>query len=149
GSPLLDEKGKPKKEKETSAKQMFSRVASWLKKNGIAQGVFDDKNAEIFERELLYMFVQGMHAFNSPVWFNVGVVEKPQCSACFIQSIEDTMENITDLQRREVMLFKQGSGTGSNFSNLRSSYETLSGGGRPSGPVSFMKPFDSNAGTTK
>jgi ribonucleoside-diphosphate reductase alpha chain len=135
--------------RENSAKQMFSRVANWIKENGIAQGLFEEEDADIFTNELLYMFVHGMHAFNSPVWFNVGTKPDPQCSACFIQSVEDTMDSIMDLQKREVLLFKGGSGTGSNLSPLRSSYETLSGGGRPSGPVSFMKTFDSGAGVTK
>lgn len=148
--------------KENSAKQMFNRVASWIAFNGVKQDLVEGtavKNpdgtyvftgsAQILYKELLYMLLHGMHAFNSPVWFNVGVVENPQCSACFIQSVDDTMESIVDLQKREVMLFKQGSGTGSNLSALRSSYEKLSGGGKASGPVSFMKMFDSGAGVTK
>lgn len=135
--------------KESSAKQMFLRVADWLARQAIRQEVMGDFQAAIFKEELLYMFVNGMHAFNSPVWFNMGVIEKPQCSACFIQSVEDTMESILDLATKEVMLFKSGSGTGSNFSNLRSSYEKLSGGGRASGPVSFMKKYDAGAGVTK
>src|SRR5258708_19630771 len=81
-------------------------------------------------------------AFNSPVWFNVGVQPKPQCSACFINSVHDSMESIMGLTRTEGMLFKWGSGTGTNFSTLRGSKETLSGGGIASGPVSFMKGFD-------
>lgn len=135
--------------RETSAKQMFQRVASWLGDQAVRQGVLDASSAAVFENELLYMFVHGMHAFNSPVWFNMGVVDNPQCSACFIQSVEDTMESITDLQRKEIMLFKGGSGTGSNLSPLRSSYERLSNGGWSSGPVSFMEPFDAGAGATK
>lgn len=136
--------------KENSAKQMFSRVAGWLRKQAVDQRVLGDENAKVFEEELLYMFVHGMHAFNSPVWFNMGVKdEKPQCSACFIQAVEDTMESITDLQRKEIMLFKGGSGTGTNFSPLRSSYERLSNGGWSSGPVSFMEPLDAGAGATK
>ncbi len=150
--------------KERSAKQMFHRVAAWIAQNGIQQGILeglatpDIKNegqteivgpARIFYNELVYMFVNGMHAFNSPVWFNAGVLKEAQCSACFIQSVDDTMDSIVDLARREVMLFKGGSGTGSNLSKLRSSYEKLSGGGRPSGPVSFMKYFDKGAGVTK
>ncbi len=135
--------------KETSAKQMFTRVANWLMKKGQEQRVFGQENAQRFERELLYMFVHGMHAFNSPVWFNMGVKEHPQCSACFIQSVDDTMESITDLQRKEIMLFKGGSGTGSNLSPLRSSYERLSNGGWSSGPISFMEPLDAGAGATK
>lgn len=157
---------------ETSAKQMFHRIAFWITKQGIAQGILEGgigtrdtmppstmgvPNGEVvfwgpavtYYNELLYMMLHGMQAFNSPVWFNVGVVDKPQCSACFIQSVEDTMESIVDLSAREMMLFKGGSGTGSNLSPLRSSYERLSGGGWSSGPVSFMKHFDSGAGVTK
>ena len=88
-------------------------------------------------------------AFNSPVWFNVGVQPKPQCSACFINSVQDNMESIMDLAKTEGMLFKWGSGTGTNFSSLRGSRETLSGGGIASGPVSFMKGFDAFAGVIK
>jgi ribonucleoside-diphosphate reductase alpha chain len=147
--------------KEDSAKQMFVRVAYWLTQKGIEQGIFEGKPFEqdgcvgfdgpagTFYLESLFMFVHGMHAFNSPVWFNVGTKEKPQCSACFIQSVDDTMDSITDLAKREIMLFKGGSGTGSNLSALRSSYESLSGGGKASGPVSFMKLLDSGAGVTK
>ncbi len=135
--------------RETSAKQMFQRVAGWLRQQAVLQGVMDEANAKTFENELLYMFVHGLHAFNSPVWFNMGVVESPQCSACFIQSVDDTMESIIDLSKKEITLFKGGSGTGSNLSNLRSSYEYLSGGGKASGPVSFMKLYDSGAGVTK
>lgn len=135
--------------KETSAKQMFLRVADWLARQAIKQDVLGDDTAAIFKEELLYMFVHGMHAFNSPVWFNMGVKDSPQCSACFIQSVEDTMESITDLQKKEIMLFKGGSGTGTNMSTLRSSYERLSNGGWSSGPVSFMEPLDAGAGATK
>src|SRR6201998_3883581 len=88
-------------------------------------------------------------SFNSPVWFNVGVQPKPQCSACFINSVHDSMESIMALTRTEGMLFKWGSGTGTNFSTLRGSKETLSGGGIASGPVSFMKGFDAFAGVIK
>lgn len=135
--------------RETSAKQMFSRVADFLATQSRAQKVLSEAGSEIFREELLYMFVHGMHAFNSPVWFNMGVLDEPQCSACFIQSVDDTMESILELSTKEVMLFKGGSGTGTNFSALRSSYELLSGGGRASGPVSFMKKYDAGAGVTK
>lgn len=135
--------------KECSAKQLFSRVAIFLSDQAVNQNIMSPASAEIFREELLYMFVHGMHAFNSPVWFNMGVVDAPQCSACFIQAVDDTMESITELAKKEVMLFKGGSGTGSNLSNLRSSYEYLSGGGKASGPVSFMKMFDAGAGVTK
>ncbi len=88
-------------------------------------------------------------AFNSPVWFNVGPEAEPQCSACFINSVEDTMESILGLARTEGMLFKYGSGTGTNFSSLRSSRERLSNGGFASGPVSFMRGYDAFAGVIK
>jgi ribonucleoside-diphosphate reductase alpha chain len=136
--------------KEHSAKQMFTRVASWITYNGIDQGLFSSvQNSRIFYEELLYLLAHGMYAFNSPVWFNAGAINNPQCSACFINSVEDTMESILDLQRTEVTLFRGGSGAGSNLSNLRSSWETLSRGGYASGPVSFMKGYDSWAGVTK
>src|SRR5499433_26314 len=90
-----------------------------------------------------------MMAFNSPVWFNCGCEAKPQCSACFINSVEDTMSSILDLAKTEGMLFKWGSGTGSNLSPIRSSRERLYGGGTASGPVSFMRGFDAFAGVIK
>jgi ribonucleoside-diphosphate reductase alpha chain len=135
--------------KEVSAKQMFDRVAKWIATNSVKQGLLNETNSWVLYHELLYMFSHGMHAFNSPVWFNVGVLKEAQCSACFIQAIEDNMSSILDLAQKEVMLFKGGSGTGSNLSPLRSSWEFLSGGGRPSGPVSFMKFYDKGAGVTK
>ncbi len=88
-------------------------------------------------------------AFNSPVWFNVGIEEKPQCSACFINSVDDTMSSIMDLAKTEAMLFKFGSGAGSNLSTIRSSKEKMAGGGTASGPVSFMKGYDAFAGVVK
>lgn len=136
-------------EKENSAKQMFTRVAEWITFNGWRQGILDEESKKVFFDELLYILVNGMYAFNSPVWFNVGAVDDPQCSACFIQSTEDSMSSIMDLAKREVMLFKGGSGTGGNLSTLRSSHEVLSNGGRSSGPVSFMKGYDAFAGITK
>jgi ribonucleoside-diphosphate reductase alpha chain len=102
-----------------------------------------------FHDELAYLLLNQMMAFNSPVWFNCGVEEKPQCSACFINSVEDTMGSILELAKTEGMLFKWGSGTGSNLSSIRSSKESLSGGGTASGPVSFMKGFDAFAGVIK
>src|SRR5205823_10249383 len=90
-----------------------------------------------------------MASFNSPVWFNVGVETRPQCSACFINSVSDTMDSILSLAKTEGMLFKYGSGTGSNLSKIRSSKELLAGGGTASGPVSFMKGYDSFAGVIK
>ncbi len=150
--------------KENSARQVFHRVAFWLAVNGIKQGIFEggltvgekgnlegflSPDAQAFYDELVYMGLHGMHAFNSPVWYNVGTEKDHQCSACFIQSAGDTMDQIMDLAKREVMLFKRGSGTGTNLSPLRSSYETLSSGGIASGPVSFMEGFDAWAGVTK
>lgn len=137
--------------KETSVRQLARRVARFLADAGVAQGLFDQAAAQVFFDELLYLILDQRFAFNSPVWFNVGVDpnEKPQSSACFIQSVQDTMESIMDLEKKEVMLFKQGSGTGGNLSPLRSSYEKLRGGGFASGPVSYMKPLDKNAGVTK
>jgi ribonucleoside-diphosphate reductase alpha chain len=107
------------------------------------------RDADIFHDELSYLLLTQAMAFNSPVWFNCGVEEKPQCSACFINSVEDTMGSILDLAKTEGMLFKWGSGTGSNLSPIRSSKEQLSGGGIASGPVSFMKGFDAFAGVIK
>jgi ribonucleoside-diphosphate reductase alpha chain len=137
-------------ERENSVKQLVNRVsrtiADWGKKDGYFAS---DNDAEIFYNELTYLLVHQYASFNSPVWFNVGIEEKPQCSACFINSVSDTMAGILDLAKIEGMLFKYGSGTGTNFSTLRSSKESLSGGGIASGPVSFMKGFDAFAGVIK
>src|SRR6185295_13890145 len=102
-----------------------------------------------FRDELVHLLVHQKMAFNSPVWFNVGVEKDPQCSACFINSVDDSMESILTLAKTEGMLFKWGSGTGTNFSALRSSKEQLAGGGAASGPVSFMKGFDAFASVIK
>lgn len=137
-------------ERETSVKQLIDRVSRTITKWGIKDGYFETpEDAETFYSELTYLLVNQYGSFNSPVWFNVGIEEKPQCSACFINSVEDTMESILDLAKTEGMLFKYGSGTGSNLSVLRSSKEPLSGGGMASGPVSFMKGFDAFAGVIK
>src|SRR5580704_1920325 len=109
----------------------------------------NEASRDAFRDELTHLLVEQKMAFNSPVWFNVGVQPKPQCSACFINSVQDNMESIMGLTRTEGMLFKWGSGTGTNFSSLRGSKETLSGGGIASGPVSFMKGFDAFAGVIK
>jgi ribonucleoside-diphosphate reductase alpha chain len=137
--------------KETSGKEMFTRVASTIAAQGDLQGLFEkEKDRIIFEEELLHILVNQMFAFNSPVWFNIGVPGvKQQASACFIQTAGDTMEELCQLQTDEVMLFKGGSGTGSNLSSLRSSYEDLSNGGVASGPVSFMEGYNAWAGVTK
>jgi len=137
-------------ERETSLRQVVSRVANTITNWAAGDGIFaSDEDAEIYRLELTGMLVKQYMAFNSPVWFNVGVEEHPQCSACFINSIQDTMESILDLAKTEGMLFKFGSGAGSNLSPLRSSFEGMSGGGQASGPVSFMKGFDAFAGVIK
>ena len=107
------------------------------------------EEADTFEAELCHLLVEQKAAFNSPVWFNCGIEPKPQCSACFINSVQDRMESILDLAKTEGMLFKWGSGTGTNLSVIRSSKELLSSGGQASGPVSFMKGYDAFAGVIK
>src|SRR5436190_1658658 len=137
-------------ERETSVRQLIGRVAATITGWGKQGGYFaSEQDAQIFHDELAHLLLNQMMAFNSPVWFNCGVEEKPQCSACFINAVEDTMGSILDLAKTEGMLFKWGSGTGSNLSGIRSSKETLSGGGTASGPVSFMKGFDAFAGVIK
>ncbi len=137
-------------QRERSVKQLIRRVADTIYEWGNDMGYFaTDEDAEIFHNELLHLLVHQKMAFNSPVWFNVGIEARPQCSACFINSVSDSMESILDLAKTEGMLFKFGSGTGTNFSALRSSREKLSGGGTASGPVSFMKGYDSFAGVIK
>ena len=137
-------------ERERSVKQLVGRVVSSITRWGREQQVFDTPaDADAFEAELTHLLVHQMAAFNSPVWFNVGIEEKPQCSACFINSVRDTMDSILELAKTEGMLFKWGSGSGTNFSSLRSSREPLSSGGTASGPVSFMKGYDAFAGVIK
>ncbi|MEK6607245.1 MAG: vitamin B12-dependent ribonucleotide reductase [Myxococcota bacterium] len=137
-------------ERETSVRQVVTRVAKTIADWGRADGYFASaRDAEIFEMELTYLLVNQHMAFNSPVWFNVGIEPKPQASACFINSVQDSMESILGLAKTEGMLFKFGSGTGSNLSTLRSSKERLAGGGTASGPISFMKGFDAFAGAIK
>lgn len=126
--------------RERSVRVLIGRVvdtlADWAVKGGyLAKG----EEASAFRDELAYLILHQYGTFNSPVWFNVGVEPHPQCSACFINSVEDDMESILGLAKTEGMLFKFGSGTGTNFSTIRSSKEALKGGGQPSGPVSFMK----------
>ncbi len=137
-------------DRETSVRALVGRVvntiAGWGEQGGYFAGQ-EDKAA--FHAELTHLLLKQKVAFNSPVWFNVGVEEHPQCSACFINSVEDSMESILGLARTEGMLFKFGSGTGSNLSPIRSSREQLKGGGTASGPVSFMKGFDAFAGVIK
>ncbi len=138
-------------ERETSMKQLMSRVAVTIANWGRKDGYFAAKrDAQCFEDELTWILVNQMAAFNSPVWFNVGIAAHPQCSACFINNVEDDMRSILHLTATESMLFKGGSGTGSNLSKLRSSQEYLGGSnGKSSGPVSFMKGLDAFAGIVK
>jgi ribonucleoside-diphosphate reductase alpha chain len=137
-------------ERESSVRQLISRVADTITHWGEQGGYFaNPESRDAFHDELIHLLVEQKMAFNSPVWFNVGVQAKPQCSACFINSVQDDMESIMGLARTEGMLFKWGSGTGTNFSSLRGSKESLSGGGIASGPVSFMKGFDAFAGVIK
>jgi ribonucleoside-diphosphate reductase alpha chain len=143
--------GKPgTPEREGSVRQLIGRVVNTIVRWGEQGGYFADAASRgAFRDELTHLLVEQKMAFNSPVWFNVGVQAKPQCSACFINSVRDDMGSIMDLAKTEGMLFKWGSGTGTNFSSLRGSKETLSGGGIASGPVSFMKGFDAFAGVIK
>src|SRR5579864_5781065 len=164
-------------ERETGVRQLVSRVAETLRGWGLAQGYFrTPEDGSIFHDELVHILIRQYAAFNSPVWFNVGCdhiepnsdgqhwhwnatlgrvefgvtgYKKPQCSACFINSVHDSLDSILTLAKTEGMLFKWGSGTGTNLSPLRSSTETLSGGGTASGPLSFMKGFDAFAGVIK
>jgi ribonucleoside-diphosphate reductase alpha chain len=137
-------------ERESSVKQMIGRVVDTIAGWGREGGYFaTEEEAETFEAELKFILVNQLAAFNSPVWFNVGFEEKPQCSACFILSIDDSMESILDWIRREGVIFRGGSGSGVNLSHLRSSKEQLSKGGYASGPVSFMRGADASAGTIK
>ena len=138
-------------EREHSVKQLIGRVVGRIREWGEQGGYFrTPEDAQTYADELTYLLVHQQMAFNSPVWFNLGVPDTPQqASACFINSVEDTMESIMDLAKTEAMLFKGGSGAGSNLSKIRSSRELLQGGGEASGPVSFMKGFDSFAGVIK
>jgi ribonucleoside-diphosphate reductase alpha chain len=137
-------------EREFSVKQMIGRVVDTITGWGIDGGYFaDDGDAETFRAELKAILVNQLASFNSPVWFNVGFEESPQSSACFILSIDDSMESILDWIRREGIIFRGGSGSGVNLSKLRSSKEQLSKGGYASGPVSFMRGADASAGTIK
>ena len=164
-------------ERESGVRQLVGRVAETIRDWGLAGGYFASaEDAAIFHDELAHMLLTQKAAFNSPVWFNLGCdrlepeaagqnwhwdpvtggvkysatgYHNPQCSACFINSVEDSMGGIMDLARTEALLFKFGSGTGTNFSSLRSSKETVSGGGTASGPLSFMRGFDAFAGVIK
>src|ERR1700722_1666286 len=164
-------------ERETGVRQLVARVAETIRDWGMAQGYFrTSEDGTTFHDELVHILVRQYAAFNSPVWFNVGCdriepnsdgrswhwnpqtqqvefgvtgYSKPQCSACFINSVKDSLDSILTLAKTEGMLFKWGSGTGTNLSPLRGSTETLSGGGTASGPLSFMKGFDAFAGVIK
>jgi len=137
-------------ERERSVKQLIGRVVDtitmWAKSN---KYFANDEDLQAFSDDLKHILVYQKAAFNSPVWFNCGFEKAPQCSACFINSVQDTMDSILTLARTEGMLFKFGSGTGTNLSPIRSSKELLAGGGTASGPVSFMKGYDAFAGVIK
>src|SRR3954463_10074688 len=137
-------------ERESSVKQMIGRVSGTIGTWGRELGYFaTDEDADAFQAELTWILLHQHAAFNSPVWFNVGFEEHPQCSACFILSVEDSLKSILDWNTKEGMIFRGGSGSGINLSNIRSAKEHLSKGGLASGPVSFMRGADSWAGTIK
>ena len=138
-------------QREWSLRQVIDRVADTITEWGVRDGYFtDDAEAESFRSELKFILVTQRAAFNSPVWFNIGVKDVPQqASACFILAVEDTMDGILNWYREEGTIFKGGSGSGINLSNIRSSAEGLKGGGTASGPVSFMRGADASAGTIK
>ncbi len=137
-------------DRESSVRQLIGRVVRTMTGWGREGGYFaSEADGDAFRDELTHILLYQMASFNSPVWFNVGIEARPQCSACFINSVQDTMDSILGLAKTEGMLFKYGSGTGSNLSKIRSSRELLAGGGTASGPVSFMKGYDSFAGVIK
>src|SRR5664280_318628 len=137
-------------ERETSVRQLIDRVVLSITAWAETQHYFaTDADLATFSAELTYLLVNQKMSFNSPVWFNVGIEAKPQCSACFINSVQDSMTSIMDLAKTEAMLFKFGSGAGSNLSTIRSSREKMAGGGTASGPVSFMRGYDAFAGVVK
>jgi ribonucleoside-diphosphate reductase alpha chain len=135
--------------KETSLTQMIDRVSNTISRWGLNQKYFNVSGFDIFSSKLKYYQVHKYFAFNSPVYFNVGNQEIPQSSACFILSVEDDIDSITQLGKFEARIFKKGSGAGTNYSNLRSSKETVTGGGTASGPVSFLKSLDVSAAIIK
>ncbi len=137
-------------ERERSVRQLIDRVVTTIGAWAETHRYFaTDDDLATFKAELTHLLVHQKMSFNSPVWFNVGIEPKPQCSACFINSVQDSMSSIMDLAKTEAMLFKFGSGAGSNLSPIRSSRERMSGGGTASGPVSFMKGYDAFAGVVK
>ena len=137
-------------QRERTVRQLISRVVDTVTAWGRADGYFaGEDDARAFSDELTHILVHQKACFNSPVWFNCGIEEKPQCSACFILSVDDTMESILDWYRKEGVIFKGGSGSGVNLSRIRSAKEQLTGGGTASGPVSFMRAADASAGVIK
>src|SRR5918996_1626316 len=137
-------------QREHSVRQMIGRVVNTITYWGSKDGYFATaEDAQAFADELTHILVHQKACFNSPVWFNCGIEERPQCSACFILSVDDTMESILDWYRKEGIIFKGGSGSGVNLSKIRSAKEQLAGGGTASGPVSFMKAADASAGVIK
>ncbi|WP_175411521.1 vitamin B12-dependent ribonucleotide reductase [Streptomyces sp. TRM64462] len=137
-------------QRETGLKQLIDRIVKTYRKAGEDHHYFaSPADAEIFEHELAYALLHQIFSFNSPVWFNVGTPQPQQVSACFILSVDDSMESILDWYKEEGMIFKGGSGAGLNLSRIRSSKELLSSGGNASGPVSFMRGADASAGTIK
>ncbi|MBA0125695.1 vitamin B12-dependent ribonucleotide reductase [Haloechinothrix sp. YIM 98757] len=137
-------------ERENSLRQLIDRVVKAYTDAGIEHGYFTtDADAEVFAHELTWMLLHQYFSFNSPVWFNVGTASSQQVSACFILSVDDTMESILNWYREEGLIFKGGSGAGLNLSRIRSSQELLHSGGTASGPVSFMRGADASAGTIK
>ncbi|HVZ19469.1 MAG TPA: hypothetical protein VG871_00325, partial [Vicinamibacterales bacterium] len=137
-------------ERERSVKQLIGRVVDTITMWARTHKYFaSEADLQAFSDDLKHILVYQKAAFNSPVWFNCGFEKQPQCSACFINSVQDTMDSILTLARTEGMLFKFGSGTGTNLSPIRSSKELLAGGGTASGPVSFMKGYDAFAGVIK
>jgi ribonucleoside-diphosphate reductase alpha chain len=137
-------------QREHSVRQMIGRVVDTITSWGRKDGYFaSEEDAQSFHDELTHILVHQKACFNSPVWFNCGIEAKPQCSACFILAVDDTMESILDWYRKEGIIFKGGSGSGVNLSKIRSAREQLAGGGTASGPVSFMKAADASAGVIK
>lgn len=137
-------------QRERSVRQLIGRVVNTVAEWGRTDGYFaTEADAQTFADELTHILLQQKASFNSPVWFNCGIEKKPQCSACFILSVDDTMESILDWYRKEGLIFKGGSGSGVNLSKIRSAKEQLAGGGTASGPVSFMKAADASAGVIK
>src|SRR6202041_4163849 len=137
-------------QREWSLRQLVDRVTDVYTKTGAENGYFaSDEDAEIFDHELKYALIHQIFSFNSPVWFNVGPSAQQQVSACFILSVDDTIESILNWYTEEGQIFRGGSGSGVNLSKIRSSKELLSSGGTASGPVSFMRRADASAGTIK